>query len=62
MIIKFFYKKTKEFEEPSDPMHPHSRRYQIELDRYLDKVNINFQPPMPKPFLKNNQNGSQRQK
>lgn len=39
----------KEFEDPTDPFQPHRRRYEIELNRYLNNVNMNFNPPMPKP-------------
>lgn len=48
--ISFFFK---EFEDPTDPFHPHTRRYQIELNRYLQNVNLNYMPPMPKPVYKN---------
>lgn len=41
--------KNAEFEEPTDPFLNHRKRYQNELNRYLQNVNLDFLPPMPKP-------------
>ena len=47
MLIHF--KLKQEFEEPTDPFQNHRRRFKNEMDRYLNNVNLNFLPPMPKP-------------
>jgi hypothetical protein len=57
-LFYVFEKRNAEFEDPTDPFHPPSRRYRLELNRYLENNNLNFMPPMPKPVYKNNNNTS----
>ncbi|RNA13877.1 hypothetical protein BpHYR1_017213 [Brachionus plicatilis] len=45
--------KNPEFEDPTDPFLSNRRRYNVELNRYLSNVNLNYMPPMPRPVYKN---------